>query len=77
MRSFSFLINMNIVGSLHKVSDEKLRVKEDKTSWAVRLEGHSVFLPGQWPCAIWSKIMQPVVLLALPGKGLCEKKPIV
>jgi hypothetical protein len=54
---------MNIVGSLHKVSDEKLRVKEDKTSWAVRLEGHSVFLPGQWPCAIWSKIMQPVVLL--------------
>jgi hypothetical protein len=50
---------MNIVGSLHKVSDEKLRVKAGKTSWVVRLEGHSVFLPGQWPVRVGAKLCSP------------------
>jgi hypothetical protein len=54
-----------------KRQQKKLRMKTDKTSWAVRWKGHSVFCPGVEALSERSRgqIMQPVVLSVLPGKG--------
>jgi hypothetical protein len=59
-----------------KRQQKKLRMKTDKTSWAVRWKGHSVFCPGVEALSKRSRgqIMQPVVLSVLPGKGQERKE---
>jgi hypothetical protein len=63
-------------------SDEKLRVKTVKTSWAVRLQGH--WYPDSYRDCLkrkprattGGKRTGPSVLPVLPRKALSEKKPI-
>jgi hypothetical protein len=62
--------------ALCTASAKKLRVKTDKTRRPVRLEGHSVFLPRAIGMSVWGKIMQPVVLSVLQGKGRSAEKPL-
>jgi hypothetical protein len=60
---------------LAETSDEKLRAKAGKTSWGVGGKGIATFYRSGGHCATKGvKRLQPVVLTALPGKGLVRKE---